>query len=103
MTCTYCTVITADNDISMFHPSQSLCGFTCNVMIFDKIKKYANVYVLHGTKTNGNLDCSYYETYTRKNFSGIFTCMQNGRVVHYFEYTDLRFDGVEINLQKQKD
>ena len=38
MTCTYCTVITADNDISMFHPSQSLCGFTCNVMIFDKIK-----------------------------------------------------------------
>ena len=24
-------------------------------------------------------------------------------VVHYFEYADLRFDGVEINLQKQKD
>ena len=78
-------------------------GFTYNVMIFDKIKKYANVYVLHGTKTNGNLDCSYYETYTHKNFSGIFTCMQNGRVVHYFEYADLRFDSVEINLQKEKD
>ena len=78
-------------------------GFTYNVMIFDKIKKYANVYVLHGTKTNGNFDCSYYETYIHKNFSGIFTCMQNGRVVHYFEYADLRFDGVEINLQKQKD
>ena len=46
---------------------------------------------------------SYYETYTHKNFTGIFTCMQNGRVVHYFEYADLRFDGVEINLQKQKD
>ena len=72
-------------------------------MTFDKIKKYANVYVLHGTKTNGNLDCSYYETYTHKNFTGNFTCMQNGRVVHYFEYTELRFDGVEINLQKQKD
>ena len=66
-------------------------------------KKYTNVYVLHGTKTNGNLDCSYYETYTYKNFTGIFTCMQNGRVVHYFEYADLRFDGMEINLQKQKD
>ena len=32
-------------------------GFTYNIMIFNKIKKYANVYVLHGTKTNGNLDC----------------------------------------------
>ena len=41
--------------------------------------------------------------FIHKNLSGIFTCMQNGRVVHYFEYADLRFDGVEINLQKQKD
>ena len=78
-------------------------GFTYNIMIFDKIKKYANVYVLRGTKTNGNLDCGYYETYTHNNFTGIFTFMQNSRVVHYFEYADLRFDGVEINLQKQKD
>ena len=76
-------------------------GFTYNN--FWQNKKYTNVYVLHGTKTNGNLDCSYYETYTHKNFTGIFTCMQNGRVVHYFEYADLRFDSVEINLQKQKD
>ena len=30
------------------------------------------MYVLHGAKTkNVNLDCSYYETYTHKNFSGI--------------------------------
>ena len=78
-------------------------GFTYNIMIFDKIKNMPMCIVLHGAKTNGNLDCSYYETYTHKNFSGIFTCMQNGRVVYYFEYTDLRFDGVEINLQKQKD
>ena len=61
------------------------------------------MYVLHGTEANGSLDCSYYETYTHNNFSGIFTCMQNGSVVHYFEYADLRFDDVEISLQKQKD
>ena len=35
------------------------------------INRYANVYVLHGTKTNGNLDCSYHETYAHKKFSGI--------------------------------
>ena len=55
----------------MFHPSQSCMWVLHITMIFDKIKKYANVYVLHGTKTNGNLDCSYYETYTHKNFTGI--------------------------------
>ena len=38
MTCIYLTVITADNDISMFYPSQSLCGFTYNIMIFEKIQ-----------------------------------------------------------------
>ena len=40
MTCIYLTIITVDNDISMFHPSQSLCGFTYiyNIMIFDKIQ-----------------------------------------------------------------
>ena len=27
--------------------------------------------MLHGTETNGNLDCSYYETCTHKKFSGI--------------------------------
>ena len=32
------------------------------------------------TKTNGNLDCSYYETFTRKNFSGILQGYRNGRV-----------------------
>ena len=78
-------------------------GFTYNIITFDKIIKYANVYVLHGTKVNGNLDCSYYETYTHKNLSGILYACKNGRVVHYFEYADLRFDGMENNLQKQKD
>ena len=78
-------------------------GFTYNIMIFDKIKNMPMCMCYMVQKTNGNLDCSYYETYTHKNFSGIFTCMQNGSVVHYFEYADLRFDDVEISLQKQKD
>ena len=48
MTCIYLIVITADNDISMYHPSQSLHGFTYNVIIFNKTMC---MYVLHGTKT----------------------------------------------------
>ena len=71
-------------------------------MIFDKIKKYANVYVLHGIKQMETLTVATMKL-IHKNFSRIFTCMQNSRVVHYFEYTDLRFNGVENNLQKQKD
>ena len=62
-------------------------GFTYNVIIFTK---YANVYMLHGTKINENLDCRYYATYTHKNFNGILHACKNGRVVHYFEYADLK-------------
>ena len=47
-------------------------GFTYNVIIFGKIQNMPMcVFVLHGTETNGNLDCSYYETCTHKKFSGI--------------------------------
>ena len=96
MTCIYCTVITADNDISMFHPSQSLVGFLpYNIIIFDKIHTMLMcMCYLHSTKMNGNLDCSY--LYTQE-FQWNFTCMQNGRAVHYFEYVDLRLDGMENN------
>ena len=53
-------------------------------------------------KSNGNLDCSYYETCTHKQFSGILHACKMVEL-HYFEYADLRLDGTENNLQKQKD
>ena len=68
-----------------------------------KIIKYANVYVTWYKNKWKPFDCSYYETCTHKNLSGILHACKNGRVVHYFEYADLRFDGMENNLQKQKD
>ena len=77
-------------------------GFTYNIMIFDKIKNMPMCmsYVVQKqmeTMTVATMKLIHTRT------TGIFTCMQNGRVLHYFEYSDLRFDGVEINLQKQKD
>ena len=60
----------------------------------------ASLYMGFTYNVNGNLDCSYYETYTHKNFSGILHACINGEVVHYFEYADL---GMENHLQKQKD
>ena len=53
------------------------------------------MYVLHGTKINGNLltVVTYYETYTHKNFSGILHAYKNDKFVNYFEYADLRLDG----------
>ena len=68
MTCIYLIVITTDNDIGMYHNSQSLHGFTYNVIIFNKTMC---MYYMVQKQKNVNLDCSYYETYTYKNFSGI--------------------------------
>ena len=45
--------------------------------------------MLHGTKTN--FDCSYYRKLDTQELQWNFTCMQNGRVVHYFEYKLLHF------------
>ena len=75
-------------------------GFTHNVIIFDKIQCVCVIW--YKNKWNP-FDCSYYETYAHNNFSGILHPCKNDRVVHYFEYADLRLDGMENNLQKQKD
>ena len=100
MACIYLTVITADNDISMFHPSQLLCGFTYNIMIFDKIQNMPMCMCYMVQNQMENLTVAAMNLICTQKLQWNFTCIQNGGVLHYFEYTDLRLYGMENNLQK---